>query len=102
MSQNRGSLVPKSLQQSQLPSAAAGASNPMSLINGSAIHTHTKQQQEDWLKTSCWILLYLLDRFTLHAMQSALLYPARGKCHTWDSNVYEEEEKEGGMLRTTQ
>jgi hypothetical protein len=27
-------------------------------------------------------------------MQSALLYAARRKCHNWDSNVYEEEEKE--------
>jgi hypothetical protein len=43
-------------------------------------------------------LLYLFDRFTLHTMQSALLYPARGKCHNWDSKVYEEE----GMRRTTQ
>jgi len=36
-------------------------------------------------------------------MQSALLYAARGKCHNWDSNVYEEEEKEEeGMRLTTQ
>jgi hypothetical protein len=43
MSQNRGSLVTKSLQQSQLPSAAAGAANPMNLFDESPTHTHTQK-----------------------------------------------------------
>jgi len=46
MSQNRGSLVTKSLQQSQLPSAAAGAANPMNLFDESPTHTHTHRKQQ--------------------------------------------------------